>query len=100
MKIDSEIKAMDGHVKSLQAVLASLSDQLARAKDAWPSHQMLPAEWHNRSETPPEGQIWASDGIRVWLIWSDGDPISPGATLVKHWTTAYIPAPPNSKKEI
>jgi hypothetical protein len=96
MQIDNEIEVMNGHVKSLQAVLASLSEQLALAKDAWPAHQMLPAEWHDRSETPPRGQIWATDGIRVWLIWSDGEPISLGATLVKQWTTAYIPMPPNT----
>lgn len=96
MNLDDEIKEMQSHVAVLQGVLDSLTDRLARAKKAWPAHQIQPAEWHDRSETPPAGQIWASDGIGVWLIRSDGEPISAGATAVKWWTTAYIPAPPNS----
>jgi hypothetical protein len=97
MNLDKEIEEIERHVKALQAVLASLTDRLARAKKAWPSHQILPAEWRDRSETPPAGQIWASDGINVWLIRKDGGPIDPGATAVKYWTTAYIPAPPYGK---
>lgn len=94
MYLDDHIETIQQHIEALQKVLASLAQRLERAKDAWPSHQILPAEWHDRNVTPPTGQIWASDGIRVWLILSDGEPINPGATAVKYWTTAYIPAPP------
>lgn len=94
MNLDEEIEAIQLHIEALQKVLASLEDRLRRAKGAWPSHQILPAEWNDRSVTPPVGVIWATDGIRVWNINSDGTPIGPNATAVKWWTTAYIPAPP------
>jgi hypothetical protein len=97
MDLDDEIRAIQEHVEALRKVLASLEERLQCAKGAWPSHQILPAEWHDRSETPPVGVIWASDGLRVWLIRSDGEPISKGAVAVKFWTTAYIPAPPSPK---
>ena len=35
------------------------------------------SDWHPRSEIPPEGCIWASDGWGVWLINSDGKGIPP-----------------------
>ena len=53
------------------------------------------SDWHPRSEIPPEGCIWASDGWGVWLINSDGKGIPPEATAVKYWTRACIPSPPN-----
>lgn len=54
-------------------------------------------KWHPRTEPlPPGGQVWASDGRVVWLIWADGKPVSEHATAVKYWTRGLIPAPPDA----
>ena len=73
----------------------TISD-LEKTEDDWPDHQVIPCqEWRDRSETPPAGQIWASDGTRVWIVHSEGTPISEQATAILYWTTAFIPAPPD-----
>lgn len=51
--------------------------------------------WYPRSETPPVGQLWASDGETVWLIYSDGMPFRAEAGKVLYWTQANIPMPPD-----
>ena len=52
-------------------------------------------EWNDRSvPLPPAGQVWASDGHMVWLIWANGELIPASATAVKFWTAALIPSPP------
>ncbi len=98
MDLDDDIDAIQQHISALEQILQSLQLRLARAKNAWPSHQILPAEWNDRSVTPPAGILWASDGVNVWTIRSHGEPISAGAVAVKYWTTAYIPAPPNKQQ--
>jgi len=50
MDLDNEIEAIRQHAGALQKILASLEERIGRAKDAWPSHQILPAEWHDRSD--------------------------------------------------
>lgn len=54
------------------------------------------ADWRPRTETPPAGMAWASDGAAVWLIHTDGKPIPAEAYAVKFWTIAFIPTPPQS----
>ena len=98
MDLDREIESMLQHIQALQSVLKSLEERVRRAKDAWPSHQILPAEWTDRSVTPPVGRVWYSDGINVWLIKSDGKGMGGSPDVCRYWTTAYIPAPPTSKK--
>ncbi len=60
---------------------------------------LVRVDWRPRSETPPKGRVWASDGDGVWLINCDG-PIPSSATAVKYWTAALIPLPPNAAKVI
>lgn len=50
--------------------------------------------WRPRMETPPKGRCWASDGHRVWFIFTDGAPIPKEATAVKWWMPYPIPDPP------
>lgn len=72
----------------------------ARIRDSY-RHEILDltdtlyvVEWHDRSETPPAGLIWASDGHSLWTLRSFGEPIPATAVAVKFWTTALIPKPP------
>ena len=83
-------------LKYTQAILEELHD----AKKAWPDFQTrVGAEWYSRDNTPPNGYIWASNGVDVWLIHGRGEPIGDHATSVKYWTDAYIPAPPEFIKK-
>lgn len=50
--------------------------------------------WKSRTETPPKGRCWASDGKSVWWIWTDGGPIPKEATSVLWWMPMPIPDPP------
>ena len=50
-------------------------------------------EWHHKSKNPPPGLVWATDGVLVWLIYTDGK-IPDNAYLVRAWSTALIPAVP------
>lgn len=98
MRLSEEMSALFSHIDALEEVCRSLKHRLERAKDAWPDHQIIPSrpnDWHGRDEVPPDGFVWASDGIGVWLIRGRGEPISKEATSVKYWTEAYIPAPPD-----
>jgi len=96
MRLSEEINALQAHVDALQDVLDSLKKRIERVDKSWPDHQIIPSnDWHDRNEIPPEGRIWASDGIRIWLISSDGKGIDDGATAVKYWSIAFIPHPPN-----
>ena len=91
-KISELISECDAVNTKLLAMDALLND----AKKAWPENQVVAgAVWYSRDKTPPIGQVWASDGTRVWLIWGRGEPIPKEATAVKFWTEAYIPAPPS-----
>jgi hypothetical protein len=56
--------------------------------------EVVEIEWHDRTETPPCGLIWASDGYGLWTLRSDGKPIPETATAVKFWAVALIPKPP------
>jgi len=51
--------------------------------------------WYPRTEVPPTGPLWASDGKTVWLIHGDGTPIRPEAVSVLYWTQAGVPLPPD-----
>jgi hypothetical protein len=50
--------------------------------------------WRPRSETPPAGRVWASDGKTVWWIWTDGKDIPDTATSVLYWMLFPVPDPP------
>lgn len=94
MELSREIEFLKTCVKEMQLVLAQLQDRLEEAGRAWPDHQIAPAEWRDRSEIPPVGKVWYSDGLRVWLINSDGTGMGGHPDVCRYWTTAYIPAPP------
>lgn len=49
--------------------------------------------WYPNTKNPPPGLIWATDGILVWLIYTDGA-IPKNAYLVRAWTDVCIPKPP------
>lgn len=80
----------------MSSELGKLRRKLADARDQWPDHQIVTegVHWHTRDEVAPEGPIWASNGIGVWLIQGRGRPIPDGATSVLYWTEALIPAAP------
>lgn len=93
--LDNELDSLYEGLQTLVNDLIGLQARIRKSKEAWPSHQIRSdVHWHTREEIPPDEHIWASDGIRVWLIHGKGEPISPAATAVKFWTTACIPAPP------
>jgi len=97
MNINEEIRAVQLLLDNMQSRINELRETLKRAESDWPSHQVIPTfDWHSRDEVPPFGKIWASDGVGVWLIWSDGNGISPEATAVRYWTLAYMPGPPST----
>lgn len=50
--------------------------------------------WKPRTEVPPKGRAWATDGKSVWWIWTDGKGIPDTATAVHHWMEMPIPDPP------
>ena len=84
--------------KDLYEVLDAIEKtrgKLFEAQNQWPAHQVgTGAVWHGLDEVPPNGWIWASDGIQVWLIMGLGKPINPNSGDIKYWTEAFIPAPP------
>ncbi len=91
------------HLKLLKTVLKDLNDELIkmnwslneRAKTRWTrQHQNHHIEWHQREETPPIGDLWATDGNDVWMIHSDGKPLSPEATAVRQWAPFHVPFAP------
>lgn len=88
------INAVRTSAKQLEDAARYLSDFCHKTGNLWPDHQVRPADWTPRAQTPPAGWVWASDGMRVWLIQCDGKPIRREVTAVRFWTLAYIPAPP------
>lgn len=95
MTLNKELEELYEGLQILVNGIVSIQKRVRDAREAWPDHQVREnVSWHSRSETPPDEQIWASDGVRVWLIHGKGEPIPPAATAVKYWTTACIPAPP------
>lgn len=50
--------------------------------------------WKPRTQIPPKGRLWASDGKAVWAIWTDGGPIPKEATAVLFWMPHPMPDPP------
>lgn len=96
MELSKEIEFLKTTVREMQIVLEQLQERLEQADKAWPDHQIVQtAEWRNRSEIPPAGKVWYSDGVRVWLIHSDGTGMGGSPDVCRYWTTAYIPAPPS-----
>lgn len=65
-----------------------LINKLSKGPDA------VEVVWHDRSELPPPGLIWATDGHLVWLIFTDGA-IPETAMLVRAWSSALIPKVPS-----
>jgi hypothetical protein len=103
--IDGErtVKAQLKHIEKLIGDVHEAMEEVDMACDdlcnAWLEHQVrTPPQdfgWHPRTEQPPAGKVWASDGLRVWMINSDGvTPIQPAATKVKYWCVAFLPRPP------
>ena len=93
--LSDEIKALEQHCKAMETQLKEMRSTLDKAAKEWPDYQVrCGAVWYDRSKVPPKGFIWASNGVSVWLIQGDGEPIPDTATAVKFWTDAYIPAPP------
>ncbi len=87
----------DAESKSIEIsdALYRLREQLRVARTAWNADQVVKCDdWHGREETPPVGHIWASDGLSVWLIHSDGHPIPKEAVRVVFWSRAFIPSAP------
>ncbi len=83
---------------ALQHASTKLKENLIKARNEWPDYQRVPGkDWKPKTEIPPAGVIWASNGISVWLINSTGEGISPNATQVKYWSEAYIPEPPQNE---
>ena len=93
--LNKEIALLHGQCADMVNQIKLMQETLDRAKKAWPDFQTrVGAEWYSRDKTPPNGYIWASNGVDVWLIHGRGEPIGDYATSVKYWTDAYIPAPP------
>jgi hypothetical protein len=91
------------HIRLLKTILRDLKDELdmmgwslaERARSRWePDDQNQSITWHEVEETPPVGQIWATDGSAVWIINSDGHPLSSDARAVKRWAPFPIPFAP------
>lgn len=98
MMLSQELRVLRDHLDAIQKVIDSLKDRLERADKSFPDFQVIPfCEWNDRSITPPIGKIWASDGIGIWMINSDGKPIPKEAKSVKYWSIAFIPSPPSNK---
>ena len=98
--IDEYLEEVHKSLATLMEGAARMQNKVKEARGAWPSHQIREGvDWRPRTETSPDEMIWASDGIGVWLIHGRGEPISKGATRVKWWTTACIPAPPKEREE-
>lgn len=47
--------------------------------------------WRPRSETPPAGPLWASDGTAMWPLCHDGGPLPP---RVQYWQPSELPLRP------
>ena len=93
--LNDEIETLEQQCASMMTLLSEMRGQLQEAKKAWPDFLVrVGAEWYSRDKVPPNGYIWASDGVSVWLIHGRGEPIGKGATAVKFWTDAYIPTAP------
>ena len=57
--------------------------------------------WHPRTDATPKGaKLWASDGVQVWEIWGDGEPISEYATKVHYWAAKHMPDPPAPRRRV
>jgi hypothetical protein len=95
-ELEAAVKAMQQATKAVEDCKYKLSNfELLDGQSP-----LVRVDWRPRSETPPKGRVWASDGDGVWLIGCDGTPISQNATAVKWWTAALIPMPPNTAKII
>ena len=97
LALQTEIQSLvEDHARRLEHMVKDL-DQAAKN---WPDHQRVSLEdevWFGRDCPTPEGsQVWASDGVGVWLIHGDGKPIPDYATRVLYWTPALIPLPPKT----
>lgn len=94
--LTEKLKYLQSELAVMKTTIDLMERSIAEAKQSWPDHQVVTdgVEWHSCEEVPPKGMIWASDGINVWMILADG-PIPETATLVKYWTNAWIPAPPD-----
>lgn len=101
--VNERMKSLNDTMVEMEEKLGSVQSEIAdlrvRMKNAasggWNDEQIIDGQtWHSRDEATPNGFIWASDGINVWLIMGRGAPIEAGAVAVKMWCDAFIPAPP------
>lgn len=98
--VDAYIKLLEEHINTIQVELYKLKDDIDFARKNYIEVGALPEQyipcfnWKTRDVTPSKGLIWASDGYCVWLIHSQGVPISESATKVLFWTESFIPTPP------
>ena len=92
--LNDDLRAISDKFADLLAEVEAIKLRLEKAAKNWPDYQVrVGAEWYGRDKTPPDGWIWASNGLSVWLIQGRGEPIGDDATAVKFWTDAYVPAP-------
>jgi hypothetical protein len=97
--ISQSLKALLERVEELhrhaEREVCEIMRVLDAAGKAWPDHQIVPAKWFRRGEaTPPVGEVWYSDGIRVWMVHSDGNGMGGHPDVCRFWTHAWIPAAP------
>ena len=93
--LNDDLNGIADKCSTILAELEAVKLRLAKAARQWPDHQVrVGAEWYDREKTPPDSWIWVSDGVSVWLVRGGGKPFEEYATLIKFWTHAYIPAPP------
>ena len=55
MELSEEIDFVKQSVEEVKTVMERLEQRLNRAKDAFPDHQIVPAQCYDRSLNPPSG---------------------------------------------
>lgn len=88
-------------LRTKEEAMAEVHERIQRRARAalWNGRGASALQWHSREETPPAGQVWASDGKQVWIIFTDGKPIPKYAKAVLFWSDAGIPGVPRCAGE-
>lgn len=81
-------------LKQATTLVQHCTHQITRFELLETATELVEIEWHDRSETPPQGWLWMSDGYGLWMNRSFGEPIPDTATAVKYWAISLIPKPP------
>ena len=96
--VKTMLEAFDRHMEKTMAIAPQNDDHNRNVslRDARASRFLikLGGGWKPRTEVPPKGRAWASDGKTVWWIWTDGEGIPDTATAVKFWMPYFVPDPP------